>query len=171
MISRISRDPARLATWIAPNWRQPDFSTVQPRVFDPGLRVRARAGPGRRDRGLGLARAGAGARAGRRALRRGVVLMTAPVVYLVHLETKLGNPTSPHGMAGHYLGTTVDLNRRLAQHRDGTGARMLAAANRLGISYDVVRTWPGGRDVERQLKRQRNAPRLYPTCVPPREVT
>jgi hypothetical protein len=42
---------------------------------------------------------------------------------------------------------------------------MLAAANERGIAYDVVRTWPGGRDVERRLKRQRNAPRMCPTCL------
>ena len=29
-------DPRWLATWIAPNWRQPVRSTVQPRVFEPG---------------------------------------------------------------------------------------------------------------------------------------
>ena len=97
--------------------------------------------------------------------------MAAPVVYLIHFDQKIGNPASPRGQAGHYLGTTIDLDRRLAQHRDGAGARMLAAANRLGIGYDVVRTWPGGRDVERRLKRQRNAPRMCPTCAPSREVT
>jgi hypothetical protein len=96
--------------------------------------------------------------------------MAAPVVYLVHLDRKLGSD-HPRGGAGHYLGTTVDLERRLAQHRDGVGARMLAAANERGIGYTVVRTWSGGRDVERQLKRQRNAPRMCPTCVPSREVT
>jgi hypothetical protein len=90
--------------------------------------------------------------------------MAAPVVYLVHLDKKLGSD-HPKGGAGHYLGTTVDLDRRLTQHRDGTGARILAAANQRGIAYDVVRTWPGGRDVERQLKNRRNAPKLCPTCT------
>jgi hypothetical protein len=61
--------------------------------------------------------------------------------------------------------TTINLDRRLAQHREGTGARILAAAAARGIGFDVVRTWPGGRDVERQLKRLRNAPRLCPTCA------
>ena len=36
MISRASRDPPALATWIAPNLRQPAPSTVQPSVFEPG---------------------------------------------------------------------------------------------------------------------------------------
>jgi hypothetical protein len=89
--------------------------------------------------------------------------MPAQVVYLICLERKLGS-SHPRGAAGHYLGTTIDLDRRLATHREGRGARMLAAANERGIAYDVVRTWPGGRDVERRIKRQRNAPRLCPAC-------
>jgi hypothetical protein len=36
VISSASRDPRWLATWIAPNWRQPVRSTVQPRVLEPG---------------------------------------------------------------------------------------------------------------------------------------
>ena len=94
--------------------------------------------------------------------------MTAPVTYLVHLDRKLGSD-HPRGGAGHYLGTTIDLDRRLETHRGGNGSRMLAAAVERGISFDVVRTWPGGHEVERQLKRQRNAPRLCPVCAP--EVT
>jgi predicted GIY-YIG superfamily endonuclease len=89
--------------------------------------------------------------------------MSAPVVYLVHLQTRLGS-SHARGSAGHYVGTTKDLDRRLATHREGKGAKILAAANRQGIAYDVVRTWPGGREVERQLKRQRNAPRMCPRC-------
>jgi predicted GIY-YIG superfamily endonuclease len=89
--------------------------------------------------------------------------VSAPVCYLVHLATRLGS-SHPNGSAGHYLGTTVNLDRRLAQHRDGTGARILAAAVERGIGFDVVRTWPGGRDEERRLKRQHNAPKLCPRC-------
>ena len=89
--------------------------------------------------------------------------MTAPVVYLIHLDTKLGY-SHPKGGAGHYLGATINLDRRLAQHREGTGARILAAAAERGIGFDVVRTWDGGRDVERQLKRQHNPRRMCPRC-------
>jgi predicted GIY-YIG superfamily endonuclease len=85
------------------------------------------------------------------------------VVYLVHLDQRLGGP-HPQGGAQHYLGQTVNLDRRLATHREGKGARILAAANARGIGYAVVRTWPGGREEERQLKRQHNAPKLCPRC-------
>jgi len=89
--------------------------------------------------------------------------VSAPVCYLVHLDRKLGS-SHPRGGAGHYLGTTVNLDRRIAQHREGTGARILAAAVERGIGFDVVRTWPGGREKERELKRLRNSPRLCPRC-------
>jgi hypothetical protein len=35
-----------------------------------------------------------------------------------------------------------------------------------GIPFFVARTWPGGRRLERQLKRRKNSPRLCPACVP-----
>jgi GIY-YIG catalytic domain len=90
--------------------------------------------------------------------------MAAPVAYLVHLDRKLGS-SHPRGGAQHYTGTTTNLAQRLETHRAGLGARILAAANERGIGYEVVRTWEGGREVERRIKRQRNAPRLCPTCA------
>jgi putative endonuclease len=94
--------------------------------------------------------------------------VAAPVTYLVHLDRPLGGPVH---FAQHYLGTTQNLDRRLETHRAGLGARILAAANERGIAYDVVRTWDGGREVERRLKARHAAPRMCPTCVPSREVT
>jgi hypothetical protein len=90
--------------------------------------------------------------------------MAAHVTYLVHLDQALGS-SHPRGRARHYVGTTQNLAARLATHREGKGARMLAAAVERGISFDVVRTWPGGRETEKQIKAQRNAPRLCPACA------
>jgi hypothetical protein len=90
--------------------------------------------------------------------------MAAPVTYLVHLDRRLGT-ANPRGTAGHYVGQTVDLARRLETHRAGKGARMLAAAVERGIGFEIVRTWPGGPETERRIKRQRNAPRLCPVCA------
>jgi len=87
----------------------------------------------------------------------------SPVTYLIHLDQRMGSD-HPRGGCQHYLGQTVDLDRRLATHREGRGARLLAAANERGIGYTVVRTWPGGRETERRLKAQRNAPRMCPRC-------
>ena len=84
-------------------------------------------------------------------------------VYLVHLDQKLGSE-NPKGSAGHYLGQTQDLAKRLETHRAGLGARILAAAVDRGIGFEVVRTWPGGREEERALKGLHNAPKLCPRC-------
>jgi predicted GIY-YIG superfamily endonuclease len=82
------------------------------------------------------------------------------VVYLLHLSQKIA------GHAGHYLGSATDLDRRLAEHRRGQGARLTQVAVELGIELRLVRTWPGGRQRERQLKRQKHHPRLCPLCSP-----
>jgi predicted GIY-YIG superfamily endonuclease len=55
------------------------------------------------------------------------------------------------------MGTTHNLDRRLYQHsRLATGAAMLKAARAEGITWVVVRTWPGGHALERKLKNLKN---------------
>lgn len=72
-------------------------------------------------------------------------------VYLIKLASPLGNEKH---QARYYLGWCAgDVQERLKEHRAGSGARMLAHAVARGIAFDVVRTWPGGRDLERRLKR------------------
>jgi predicted GIY-YIG superfamily endonuclease len=79
-------------------------------------------------------------------------------VYLIHFEQALHH-------AQHYLGFTVNLPRRLAQHRNGTGAKLLRAVNRRGIAWDVVRIWPGGPALERALKSLKKSRELCPVCL------
>lgn len=79
-------------------------------------------------------------------------------VYLIHLETKVAH-------SRHYIGQTRYLKRRIAHHRNGSGARFLAEAVRRGISFDVVRVWKNADgSFERKLKNRKNARRLCPTC-------
>jgi predicted GIY-YIG superfamily endonuclease len=104
-----------------------------------------------------------------------------PQVYLIHLDQPLGQPQPdearrerglpdrkreyrPH--AQHYIGTADDLTARINEHRSGQGARFLSVANSAGIDWRVVRTWKGGRQLERKLKRRHDAPRLCPVCNP-----
>ncbi len=82
-------------------------------------------------------------------------------VYLIHAERRLHH-------AQHYLGSTNDLQARIAQHRAGTGAKLLAAFNQAGIAWSVVRLWPGGYAQEKALKRRNNGRDLCPVCNPPR---
>ena len=78
-------------------------------------------------------------------------------VYLLHF-------TEPYKHAKHYMGWTEDLAARLAEHTAGRGARLVAVIIAEGIGFELARTWPGTRLLERTLKRRRMAPRYCPIC-------
>lgn len=78
-------------------------------------------------------------------------------VYLIHFSKPLKH-------ARHYLGKTRDLKQRLKDHAAGCGARILAACNRKGIRWRVVRVWhKADKKLERRLKAHHRAA-LCPTC-------
>ena len=88
--------------------------------------------------------------------------------YLIHLVEPLGDPSRPRMHARHYIGWTngVSVETRLAQHRAGTGARILAAAAKREIEFHVVRTWPQtDRHFERKLKDGGHYDRFCPECA------
>ena len=93
--------------------------------------------------------------------------------YLLHFDRPyMPYPGAPPGScAGHYSGTATDLPARLAEHEKGQGARLLQVVKAAGITWRLARTWPGGRDRERQLKNQGGASRRCPECgVTPRSA-
>jgi predicted GIY-YIG superfamily endonuclease len=81
------------------------------------------------------------------------------IVYLLHFAEKLHH-------AQHYLGSADDLEARLACHRSGNGARLMEVINEHGIPWQLARTWPGDRTLERRLKRRKEGRRLCPICNP-----
>lgn len=70
----------------------------------------------------------------------------------------------------HYIGWVKhgkNLERRLQEHRSGRGAKILQAANALGISWEVVRTWEGANEGdERRIKNRKETPMFCPICTP-----
>ena len=78
-------------------------------------------------------------------------------VYVLHFDR-------PSQHAKHYLGSCTDLTRRLPQHGRGQGARLLEVVSTAGISWQLARTWCGGKKRERQLKKQGGRSRLCPLC-------
>jgi hypothetical protein len=82
-----------------------------------------------------------------------------PLVYLLHLDP-------PYKHARHYLGSTSDLEARLEAHRAGRGARLMEVIKQAGGGFHLVRTWPGGKAREREIKDRHDMPRLCPVCSP-----
>lgn len=80
-------------------------------------------------------------------------------VYLLHFDRKIS------GHAGHYIGFSTKLEKRLEAHENGSGARLVEVATERGIRFELVRTWRRAtRTFERQLKNRKNAARLCPIC-------
>jgi predicted GIY-YIG superfamily endonuclease len=77
--------------------------------------------------------------------------------YLLHFDR-------PIYRAQHYLGWATDIAKRVAKHRRGRGARLVAQALSAGIEVDLVRVWPEADQAkERTLKR--TGPKTYcPRC-------
>ena len=80
-------------------------------------------------------------------------------VYLIHFEF-------PYKHARHYLGYSAKLSQRAIRHSKNNGARLIQVINAAGISWSVVRTWPGNRGKERRLKKRHDSPILCPVCNP-----
>lgn len=88
-------------------------------------------------------------------------------IYLIHAYGRIGNLENPYGCANHYMGyTNRSLKARMKEHEaaTGQGAHIMAAFKKAGIAWEVVRTWTGNKALERQLKNQKNLPRLCPVC-------
>lgn len=80
-------------------------------------------------------------------------------VYLIHFA-----PSYKH--ARHYLGWAEDVDRRLAEHQSGAGARLTQVAVDAGCRLILVRVWEeGDRTLERKLKNRHDAPALCPICT------
>lgn len=83
--------------------------------------------------------------------------MIRGTIYLLHFD-------QPYKHARHYTGWTSDLDTRLADHKSGHGARLLAVLKTEGIGWKLARTWTGTRARERQIKNQGGASRRCPLC-------
>lgn len=82
-------------------------------------------------------------------------------VYLLHLA-------EPFGHARHYCGWAGpgNLTWRLAHHAAGTGANLLRHVAKAGIGWELGRTWPGDRHLERRIKNRGGLRRACPVCRP-----
>lgn len=95
-------------------------------------------------------------------------------VYLIHFDRPIGNDRHK---AQHYLGyTSRSVRQRVEEHRatkwtpdggiQGPGACIMGAVNFHNIPFRVVKTWKGGRSLERKIKKTNNLRRYCPICNP-----
>ena len=83
--------------------------------------------------------------------------MTAGV-YLLHFSP-------PYKHAKHYMGFAEDIDRRIEQHRAGTGTSMPWTIVSSVFRLILAPIWPGAdRSTERRLKKRKESPRLCPIC-------
>ena len=83
-------------------------------------------------------------------------------VYLIHFDP-------PYKHARHYLGWARNIDKRVAHHLAGRGARLTQVAADVGIQMEMVRVWPDAdRTFERELKNRKNTPKLCPRCTEPK---
>jgi hypothetical protein len=93
--------------------------------------------------------------------------MAAGTYLLCWADRPIGNPQTPHGMAGHYIGWARDLAHRIGVQEAGSwrAAAIMQAVAGQGITFTVAMTWPGtSRDFERALKNRKHARRFCPVC-------
>lgn len=90
-------------------------------------------------------------------------------VYLFHFHRRLGNLRNPRAQAQHYVGFAEDLEARLAEHRAGRGAKIVAAAVERGIDFTIF-SWPACLAVEKQIKRRKETRVFCPICCADRGV-
>jgi predicted GIY-YIG superfamily endonuclease len=81
------------------------------------------------------------------------------IIYLIHFDEAFKH-------ARHYMGFTQDLEKRFNAHIMGDGSALLRAVVESGITFRVVRTWAGDRNLERKLKNRKESPFLCPICNP-----
>lgn len=81
------------------------------------------------------------------------------MIYILKFSRPLGNHKHT---ASYYVGWCEDerLTDRIEEHRNGYGAAITRAAVRIGISLTLIVSFPGNRQLERQIKRMKNTPRL-----------
>jgi predicted GIY-YIG superfamily endonuclease len=84
-------------------------------------------------------------------------MQSVGTVYLIHFW-------KPYRHAKHYMGYSEHLDKRIADHLCGMGARLMEVVTQAGIEWRVSRTWPGDRKLERRLKNRKDAPHICPIC-------
>jgi predicted GIY-YIG superfamily endonuclease len=79
------------------------------------------------------------------------------MIYILHFEEKYKH-------AGHYLGYTAHVERRIQQHQSGHSVPLMDAVNAAGIPWMLAAILDGDKATEKRLRLRKNTPRFCPQC-------
>jgi hypothetical protein len=88
---------------------------------------------------------------------------TVGEVYLFHFNAPLGNLSNPRAQARHYLGFAEDLDSRIRKQLAGKGAKLVAAAMKQGLIFELYH-WPATLAVEKLIKARKQTSIYCPAC-------
>jgi hypothetical protein len=88
---------------------------------------------------------------------------TVGEVYLFHFNAPLGNLSNPRAQARHYLGFAEDLDSRIKKQLAGKGAKLVAAALKQGLVFELYH-WPACLATEKLIKRRKQTSIYCPAC-------
>lgn len=83
--------------------------------------------------------------------------------YLFHFSAPLGNLSNPRAQASHYFGFTDDLDARIKKQLAGRGAKLVAAAVKQGLVFELYH-WPAPLATEKLVKKTKKTSLYCPAC-------
>lgn len=84
-------------------------------------------------------------------------------LYIFHFNAPLGNLANPRAQASHYCGFTDDLDARIKKQLSGKGAKLVAAALRQGLIFELYH-WEACLATEKLVKRYKKTSAFCPAC-------
>lgn len=88
---------------------------------------------------------------------------TPGFIYIFHFNAPLGNLANPRAQANHYVGFCDDLDSRIAKQLAGKGAKLVAAALKQGLIFELYH-WPAALAVEKLVKKTKKTALYCPSC-------
>ena len=88
---------------------------------------------------------------------------TQGYVYIFHFNAPLGNLANARAQANHYTGFCEDLDTRIAKQLAGRGAKLVAAALKQGLIFELYH-WPACLATEKLVKKTKKTSLYCPAC-------
>jgi len=84
-------------------------------------------------------------------------------LYIFHFNAPLGNLANRRAQASHYCGFAEDLDSRIKKQLAGKGAKLVAAALKQGLVFELYH-WPACLATEKLIKARKQTSIYCPAC-------